>query len=411
MLYLKDPRRKRGRTYRPGINEWLISSLFMLEILNSFLSEIALVWNLPYSTGYGLIFGLFLAAVSWVRCFLQNPKVPLLTILIAALCLFASCMYNPEIFGFFFDFGDGSVLQIIQSNFVILFGLCLPAFLLCFCPVDTKRLCTDLYRYSVVNTVLFVFLMALNMLGFSEWLNYMNVAYNALPGIAFLFYDAGANHRKTSTLLWMLGVLGVALGGSRGALLTLFVILFLWWVRGLRKMTLKKLVLIYAVGVFIILAILNLEELIGRIDDLLQSFGYESRLVQKYLNTSRDGNLFVFEDRAALIEKITSNLGFWGHGIYSDRLVLDGQYVHNFFLEILYQFGVFIGLFIILFVLIFIYTSYRNSRKKQDDFLLFGCVILISLLSVKLMFSASYLGDRPVWFFAGITYLAYKNQK
>ncbi len=105
------------------------------------------------------------------------------------------------------------------------------------------------------------------------------------------------------------------------------------------------------------------------------------------------------------ISKIKEN-PILGIGLYGDRLFLNGSTSHNVVLELLLNFGMFIGGGIILFLIIYFFKTFLSaSRDRKVYFLRYFCAVIIPL-----MVSGSYLKDYNLGLFLGICYLINKER-
>lgn len=388
---------------------FLVPSIFMLALINGFFAEIFTVFGKSYPTAWGLAVVILMSFVAWLICLSQNPRTTLGILFLSAIILVVSQILTPRITDIFFDFGTGSLRDIGLSHFNQLFGLTLPPFLLCLCRIDVNALYRYLRRYSLITTVMFIILMILNFIGMAEKLNYMTVAYNALPGICVLFFDAFEYRKKAIHALWIIASICILLGGCRGALLTMAVTFMLWWMRSFKRITVPKLICLLAIILILIVVITNITSIAIWFDRILRTLGYSSRILNKFLGTAEDGAILEYSGRAAMSSTVIRNLDILGHGVYSDQVLLDGTYVHNFVLEILYQFGYLLGIPILGGILFFLRKTNIVARYSGNSFLLFGWVMFATTLCVKLMISSTYLTDRQLWFFLGITVLTLKQ--
>jgi O-antigen ligase len=96
---------------------------------------------------------------------------------------------------------------------------------------------------------------------------------------------------------------------------------------------------------------------------------------------------------------------FIGHGIFGDRVILDGIYCHNIVLEMFHNFGLLLGAGLILFIVI---SSVRIWRKSNNEnrklLLLFFCYSIMPLLA-----STSYLQDPKFGIFIGSLFVLRNN--
>lgn len=247
-------------------------------------------------------------------------------------------------------------------------------------------------------------MMFLQSFAHAQRINYMSVAYSALPCFFFVYFEARDKGNKFAYVVAATSFFGSFIGGCRGALLSAVVYIVLLELYLLNPLTMKKLVGVIVFSIVMTIVLLNLTEIITWMDKFLDGFGYSSRLLDKFLDQSADGDLFQFEDRQAIIDRTMENLGLFGNGIYGDRVVLRGTYPHNLFLELLCQYGVVFGTVIIGCLIGFLYRLHKVTKRMKNDY--FQCLFLCLICSifVKMMFSASYLTDRPFWLLLGLGY-------
>lgn len=95
-----------------------------------------------------------------------------------------------------------------------------------------------------------------------------------------------------------------------------------------------------------------------------------------------------------------------GNGIFGDRIYLNGVYTHNFFLEILNNYGLIVGLILII---LFVFTTFmifiKSDLQDRRLLLLFGFTGCIPLLV-----SSSYLIYPNFFFFLGFLYYKINNK-
>ena len=129
-----------------------------------------------------------------------------------------------------------------------------------------------------------------------------------------------------------------------------------------------------------------------------------------------DGNFFYLSGRdnyyCFILNKFTSNI--WKiRGIYSDRIYLGdyfnrsdinaifGSYSHNFFLEVLFQFGLW-GIPLIIICCLCVVRSTQRVKETGDISLKIIYSISASYCIGQLLFSNSYLTAMSFGIFAGV---------
>lgn len=216
---------------------------------------------------------------------------------------------------------------------------------------------------------------------------YMTFSYNILMQTAFLLM---LNVKK---LKWHRGVMGVigtvliVIAGCRGALVGLLLSTIIYYLFFIEKnSTKRKLVFVFAMlSCLILLAFW--ERFLRGLIELLEAMNIPSRTVA-LLETK---NFFADSGRHDLQSRALENLNILGHGLYGDRVLLSGSYVHNILAELLVDYGMLLGAGIIIALVVVILNGLISA---QGDFRLVICALL-SVGVVKLLFSGSYLNQEP----------------
>lgn len=141
--------------------------------------------------------------------------------------------------------------------------------------------------------------------------------------------------------------------------------------------------------------------------DFLSSVGLQSRT----LTMLNEGEISSDSGREVIyrvcLNAIRDHLLF-GVGLFGDRVLLEGSYCHNFFIEVLLDFGVLLGLAIILVLIWLFLNSLRVTKVKNRDLLMiftFGSFL-------PYMVSGSYLVSNNVALWIGLMLflsVTYKN--
>ena len=87
-----------------------------------------------------------------------------------------------------------------------------------------------------------------------------------------------------------------------------------------------------------------------------------------------------------------------GIGIAGDRRILDGSYVHNFFIELIGNFGLIIGFIISIGIVLLIIRSLITKNNEKYELI----ILWVSLGFVHLIVSSSYLIDVKFWILFGL---------
>lgn len=134
----------------------------------------------------------------------------------------------------------------------------------------------------------------------------------------------------------------------------------------------------------------------GYIYNLFLQFGIKSRTLILFLKGGvyLSGRDQIYEDVIAeIIER-----PFFGIGLKGDTRIIGSSYVHNFFIEIIGNFGIVIGVIISVAIVMLIIKSLMNKERLNYNI----AITWISLGFVHLMVSSSYLSDIKFWIMLGL---------
>lgn len=219
--------------------------------------------------------------------------------------------------------------------------------------------------------------------------------YMLLPAIMFL--DRVIDDFSLKTLLFAIFSTVVILSiGSRGAILCILVFVFLKFIRSTTRSSYKGLILRCGILGIGIIGYIFINEILQFLYVFLAKFGIRSRSLLLFLREDihLGGRTHLYNN---IKEKIIDN-PILGLGLSGDRVVLDGDYVHNFLLEVIANFGLVTGIVILGLLFIFIMKAlFIKNRQKYNIF-----IIWMSLGAVQLIVSSSYLINIKFWIFFGV---------
>ncbi|MBQ6847383.1 MAG: hypothetical protein IJO62_00505 [Clostridia bacterium] len=137
--------------------------------------------------------------------------------------------------------------------------------------------------------------------------------------------------------------------------------------------------------------------------DYLDDLGITSRTITRILNqTIADDN-----GRDFFFKKALSKITVAGLGPFSDQYMWGrGNYCHNFFLEVLLDFGFVIGMGIIILVIVLICKIIGRS-EDNPWFSLF--VVFLSYCLGRLMFSGTFWSETMFWMTLGLGWICLKR--
>jgi len=288
------------------------------------------------------------------------------------------------------------------------FFMCLPAFIYSL-SIRNFNILKKIMKLSSYLVFSFGSLLAISIFLGQKTLGTYSMAlsyYILLPALLFLedFFD---NFSLKYFILSIFSLFIILALGSRGPILCVIAFSFFKILNPYLKKT-KKRFFIQISLIFTGLSVfVFLEEIIMYIYIFLLKFNLNSRTIFLFFNEGiyLSGREKIYEN---VVIKIFENPLF-GLGIAGDRRIAEGVYSHNFFIEIIANFGIIIGTFLCFSLLFIIFKTLASRNNENYNFI----VLWISLGFVHLMVSGSYLIDLKFWIFLGITVniLKYKKNK
>lgn len=279
------------------------------------------------------------------------------------------------------------------------FFMCLPAFVFSLCIQDWNILKQIIRKAGIIVFIfgtsigVLVFTGSASIGDYSMTLSY----YLLLPTIIYLdeLLDKPAFKPAMVTFLSLAVILAL---GSRGAILCIFLFVSLKVMRPNNKMNLKR---IFCFIIFLCLGILtfvNLNKIFEFFYNFLIGYGIRSRTLELFLFNM--GHLSGRDDIYQNVIEGILNRPFLGIGIGGDRRVNGGEgfYTHNFFLEVLSNYGIFFGSLLIITQLLLILNILFSKDKGKYSM----GIIWLSLGFIPLLVSGSYLTDINYWIFNGL---------
>ena len=262
---------------------------------------------------------------------------------------------------------------------------------LCLVTIGDLRLCEwCLYRMSwviVAITVFFVFSLLSGRTVFS--------GYNMSLSYALLLPTLSLYTKKTRRSLLAAAFLAIVMLalGSRGAFFSLGLFVVYDALFCDRRVRLPLLILF-----LVFLACLPF------LIDILDGYGISPRTLLMLLSGNGgelSGRETLYE---TMVEKITET-PLWGVGLYGDRPLFEGTYCHNFFLEVVADFGLVLGPTLIVGLsAAFFYVWYRLGKRNRQVLIKYFCAGFVPLMT-----SGSYLIEYSFGIFVGVFLLFAKH--
>lgn len=277
------------------------------------------------------------------------------------------------------------------------FFMCLPAFVYSMSLDDLNILKKIMKKSSLIVFIFGTILFVLTLSGkvsigvYSMELSY----YMLLPAIMFID-ELLENFSPKTMLASLISIMVILSLGSRGALICIVLFIVLKLIRFGFNMTYKKFFYSLLIIGTIMTSLIYFENILKYIDNVLMSFGIRSRSIQIFLSgdVHLSGRDNIYQN---IIREIYSN-PILGIGLAGDRRFTDTGYAHNFFLEVLSNFGVVFGSIILIILIFIIMRKLLTVNDGKYNMIL----VWLSLGFVPLLVSSSYLINIKFWIFMGL---------
>jgi hypothetical protein len=307
-------------------------------------------------------------------------------------------IYGFSIFIFLIHFTIFPENRTYMTNLIFpFFFMSLPAFIYTLSIKDLRVFKTIMKK---LGYIVFIFGLLIGMLVFlgrtSVGAYSMSLSYYMLlPTILFLDELLDKFSLKTLVLVGISLLIILALG-SRGAILCVIVFIILKFIRPNSKRTYKRALGHFSIICVGVVALVFMEQILMSIYNFLMRFGINSRSLILF---TRENIYLTGRDR--IYENVLSEIlenPILGIGIAGDTRIIGNSYVHNFFIEVVGNFGVVLGSILSITVLLLIIKSLLTKDTLKYNLF----IIWLSLGFVHLMVSSSYLTDLKFWIFLGL---------
>lgn len=290
-----------------------------------------------------------------------------------------------------FLYGNGDIKGFLTSNAYTLFFLAIPLFFLAFSIDSEIDISNKILPWCdvVVCMQLFLFYISITKGVYSVERDYMSFAYYGMFA-TFVSYDK-KNKNILQLLLCIISCMLIIVAGCRGALITIIIFIFMHKILKLDLSNRKNVFQAFVGAILLVVIVLNYRNIITYLSDLLEAIGFKSRTITKMLSYDE---FFTSSGRSEIEENINNKIRIIGYGLYGDRTLVGAHsYAHNWMMEMLIDFGYFIGGGIVLYIVYLIINAFLYVRKSKDDSLVFLASSATAFLMGKYMFSASFLSS------------------
>lgn len=308
-----------------------------------------------------------------------------------------------------------------QEVIVKVVVFCIPCFLLAGCVRDFS----SVYKYLLLIMQIAPYFHIISFLILDSGQLDEDETYSQAMSYRYLFpaivllSDVLSRFSFKSLIPFLICLFLIIAYGARGPLASLFLFAVLYWVVMFRSIGVKKLILpILILAPLTFYAITHLEQIVDYLFNLMSSLNSSVRILQKVMDESLmeddlRGNII-----ATCLSRVFDN-PFWGTGPVNDRVLLwyafhsddgvTGTYPHNFFVELLTQYGLFSGILLIFVFFKVIFKCLKNPINVDTQKLLLS---YLGAFFFPLMFSGSYVDSKDFYILiATCVVISYNNGK
>lgn len=381
---------------RKGINNYKSILLILFMCYEQIIGIMNFVINLD---AWGFFAQIFIIILLLILFFKASQKEKIICLGFALSLSFAILLF-PHTPAVMSENGLQKSLQITQG-FI--------GFFVAYLCSDNNKLLRDL---KVVGIILFTYNVWFVMTGrVYATANYNAAGYNMAFGFAAMtaclisVYFAYAEKNKVMKMVW--AVMSIVLSafimvlGSRGALIGVVCILVISYLtvylRDSQSISNKKVMTTLALFILVIFFLIVPEVFFSALSSVLSTLGInagQSRTLEHIIN----GTLTVSSGRSIVWDWFSSNLNLLGHGAFSEWYYYGG-YAHNFFLDVLFDFGVIFGG---IMVVVFVGMIIKSFRKGQnfESYSLF--LITFAYFIGRLLLSSTFWWETYFWMLIGV---------
>ncbi len=351
------------------------------------------------------VFMLALSLLGFLRNCINNNKLLLFSGLLLILMTLSYIIYpeiRPDIYG--------DPIDLIYNPINVTTFFCIPILFIASSIQDYGKLFAGMLKWSAFTVILGVITLWQCVFVAGETLQYMVFSYAILTPICVCFEGYFLEKKKRYLICGILGFVSMFMCGARGAVLAFLIYIVLRVVffnpttnNGTRIMVLGTSIVI------LLITLLFYDNIVLGIDALLDSIGIESRFLERLM----EGSLLEDKGRRGLldifIKAIKANP--LGYGVFGDRYIISSfswerdTYLHNLFLELICDFGIFFGTGLIIAL---VYNLIKSLFNKNDSEINRVLWCLIPCGFIQLMFSGSFWTLKEFWI---IVIILYKSAK
>lgn len=278
----------------------------------------------------------------------------------------------------------------------------------CYSIKDIEKLLIYMTKYAYLMLMLCFFYFVMNITigvnnfdnGYSMSMSYFTVLPSAVLLLNYLRYK-----KIRDIILLIIGCIIILSLGSRGAFLCLATLLLFYIVKN-AKFSIKNILIALTVIILTSLVVIYSNVIVINLANYLSNAGIHSRTIIMMLDnnvSALSGRDNIYDYAIELIRLNPLGLGIRG---FTANSISGFPYPHNIVLEILLDYGVFIGGIIVICILVMFFNGLIIEKNKDIN----NVIILFFSLSIpQLMVSQSYLIHEKFWMLLGLCLLSLKG--
>lgn len=366
---------------------FILAYMMNFQGISTAVLNVVAIWKIPVLTGLAtpLLYASFYACVIIGIFLLLTTKWKLDRLAVTAfflLSVLVTLLISQESKAYLWT----SFADILRNPTYVFWLYSFSLFLFSGCVEDVQMLKNMLEKlaYATVGLSLLYYIASVSNDDAPE---YMTFSYNMLFSVTLLIILWIQKFSWPRMIIGVVGAVLIFIAGCRGALLGLLISVVAYdWFGGSTRTQKQRLsrMLLVLLG---LLAIIFWRNILEAIASILDSLDISSRTIYLLLEDA------FLEDsgRSQLLDTAVQKFSVVGHGLYGDRLALNGTYIHNVFVELVFDYGMILGAGLALLWIIVILVG---ATGTPAEYRLLICALL-SVGCVKLFFSGSFLNQEP----------------
>lgn len=368
----------------------IVSSLNV--IFNVFLGGISLNTGLLYIIYFVLMAAFLFSNIRYM------PKKLLCALVFFFVSYFGTVMFFPQNVEYMWTTAD----DILTNPTYILLFFVISGFIASFYLNDIELFISIFEKFSVVTVALLAIRFFMGFIIRSTMPEYMTFSYNLLLPTTFVLLLCIKEFKVYRAAVAILGIGLIFVAGCRGALLgaVLSPLIYIFFFGKLDK-NIKYRITILLVAL-LLMVLFFYDPILQAVSSKLTSIGLNSRTLEMLLNSSITDD----SGRGRILQNTMSQIDLLGHGLWGDRVILNGRYPHNIIAEILIDYGWILGSGILILLICVLLRGLHKANMLMS-------IVLCSLLStgiVKLLLSGSFVNQEPAFYvLIGLCVNSYSN--